>query len=413
MRTRFDYNPVNLRDPGTESVQAFNDLLARSHSSPWTLDVIAPDLDTAEQKADRLAQLGTVESAITLADYVPADQDEKLVLLEETSLFLPPLRAEGPPPDATAQRAALARLADELEPATGDAGSDPLGQSARRLREALQRFLSDEAAGSEARLALLASNVVGSLPEQLADLETALAAGPVGLDDLPRSLVEQMLAADGRARVQVYPREDLSDALALERFVDEVAALEPEATGAAAHLVGWGRVTVGALQQALASAVVIGSLFLLLLWRRGWDTFLAFLPLALAAAFTCAVMAVIDMPFNFANVIVLPMLLGMGIDSGIHLVHRHRVKPEEVDVLATSTARAVFFSALTTILSFASLAFVPHRGMAAIGKLLTLGVGLTLVCYVVVLPAVLEWDDRRRGRSRRTGPPPPAADEPR
>jgi hypothetical protein len=190
--------------------------------------------------------------------------------------------------------------------------------------------------------------------------------------------------------------------------VDEVAAVDPRVSGPAAHLIGWGRVTVGALQQALASAVVVGSLFLLVLWRRAWDTFLAFLPLALAAAFTCAVMVVIDMPFNFANVIVLPMLLGMGIDSGIHLVHRHRVKPEEVDVLATSTARAVFFSAVTTIVSFASLAFVPHRGMAAVGKLLTLGVSLTLVCYVVVLPAVLEWDDRRRrgaaGRAQAAAP---------
>jgi predicted RND superfamily exporter protein len=111
-------------------------------------------------------------------------------------------------------------------------------------------------------------------------------------------------------------------------------------------------------------------------------------------------MVLVDMPFNFANVIVLPMLLGMGIDSGIHLVHRHRTKPEEVDVLATSTARAVFFSAVTTSVSFASLAFAPHRGMAAVGKLLTLGVGMTLVCYVVVLPAVLEWDDRRRRRAR-------------
>ncbi len=412
LRTRFDYNPVNLRDPSTESVQAFNDLLARSQNSPWTLDVIAPDLDAAERMADRLAELETVERAITLADYVPADQDEKLVLLEETSLFLPPLRAEGPPPDAAAQRAALARLAVELEPAAGGGPqADALGGSARRLREALQRFLTDvPAGGADPRLALLASNVVGSLPEQFAELETALAAGPVTRDDLPRSLVEQMLAKDGRARVQVVPREDLSDAVALERFVDEVSAVEPEATGPAPHLVGWGRVTVGALQQALASAVVIGSLFLLALWRRGWDTFLAFLPLGLAAAFTCAVMAVIGMPFNFANVIVLPMLLGMGIDSGIHLVHRHRVKPDEVDVLATSTARAVFFSAVTTILSFASLAFVPHRGMAAIGKLLTLGVSLTLVCYVVVLPAVLEWDDRRRSRSRGREESPPARD---
>jgi predicted RND superfamily exporter protein len=92
------------------------------------------------------------------------------------------------------------------------------------------------------------------------------------------------------------------------------------------------------------------------------------------------------------------MLIGMGVDNGVHLVHRHRTNPEEVDVLATSTARAVFYAALTTMLSFGSLGFASHRGIAAIGQLLTVGVGLTLVCYVVVLPAVLEWDDRRRRR---------------
>ena len=408
LRTRFDYNPVNLRDPSTESVQAFNDLLARSQNSPWTLDVVAPDLDAARERARRLAELPSVERAITIEDYVPDDQDEKLAILEEIALFLPPIRAEGPPPGVAAQRAALARLAAELDAVADAEEVNALSTSARRLRDALRRFLSGDP-GGDGRFALLASNVVGSLPEQLADLEKALAAGPITRDDLPRSLVEQMLAADGRARIQVSPREDLSDAAALERFVDEVSPVEPQATGPGPHLVGWGRVTVGALQQALSSAVVIGSLFLLVLWRRAWDTFLAFLPLALAAAFTCAVMVLIDMPFNFANVIVLPMLLGMGIDSGIHLVHRHRTKPEEVDVLATSTARAVFFSAVTTMLSFASLAFVPHRGMAAVGKLLTLGVSLTLVCYVVVLPAVLEWDDRRRARSGQPdGPAPPA-----
>jgi predicted RND superfamily exporter protein len=105
---------------------------------------------------------------------------------------------------------------------------------------------------------------------------------------------------------------------------------------------------------------------------------------------------VLGEPFNFANVIVLPMLIGMSVDSGVHLVHRHRSEPEEEDVLATSTARAVLFSTLTTMLAFGSLAFAPHRGIAAIGRLLTIGVALVLLCYVVVLPAVLEWDDRRR-----------------
>jgi hypothetical protein len=150
--------------------------------------------------------------------------------------------------------------------------------------------------------------------------------------------------------------------------------------------------------QALLGGMVCMVVFLVLLWRSVWDSLLAFFPLALAALLTCATLVLLGQPFNFANVIVLPMLIGMGVDNGVHLVHRHRTNPEEVDVLATSTARAVFYAALTTMLSFGSLGFASHRGIAAIGQLLTVGVGLTLVCYVVVLPAVLEWDDRRRRR---------------
>ena len=122
---------------------------------------------------------------------------------------------------------------------------------------------------------------------------------------------------------------------------------------------------------------------------------LAFFPLALAAVLTCASLVLLGQPFNFANVIVLPMLIGMSVDSGVHLLHRHRSNEAE-DVLGTSTARAVFYAALTTMLSFGSLGLAPHRGIAAIGQLLTIGVALVLICYIVVLPAVLEWDDRRR-----------------
>ena len=154
--------------------------------------------------------------------------------------------------------------------------------------------------------------------------------------------------------------------------------------------------TSGAMQQAMAIGFVATLLFLFLLWRNLWDTLLAFFPLLLAGLVTCAVDGARSAGrFNFANVIVLPMLLGMGIDNGVHLVHRHRTHPDEADVLATSTARAVWFSAITTILSFGSLVFASHRGMASLGQMLTLGVAATLVCYVVVLPAVLEWDDRR------------------
>jgi uncharacterized protein len=198
----------------------------------------------------------------------------------------------------------------------------------------------------------------------------------------------------------VLPKEDISDGRALERFVAAVRGVAPDAAGLAVYVVEWCRVGWRAMLWALIGGVVVMALFLVVLWRSVWDMLLAFFPLALAATLTCASLAVLGQPFNFANVIVLPMLIGMSVDSGVHLLHRHRTHEEE-DVLATSTARAVFYAALTTMLSFGSLGLAPHRGIASIGQLLTIGVALVLVCYVVVLPAVLEWDDRRRGSAER------------
>jgi hypothetical protein len=319
---------------------------------------------------------------------VPADQDEKRDLIATASYFVPAKLTEGPPRRDDERRAALARLSEEAGRPRGEA----LGPPARRLRVAIEDLLARAGANT---FADLERQLVGSLPEQIRDLQKLMKPDIVQIDDLPSTLVRQMLAPDGRARVQALPKEDISDGRALERFVASVRKVVPDAAGLAVYVVEWCRVAWRAMLWALIGGVVCMALFLVFLWRSTWDMLLAFFPLALAAALTCASLVVLGQPFNFGNVVVLPMLIGMSVDSGVHLVHRHRTDEAE-DVLGTSTARAVFYAALTTMLSFGSLAFAPHRGIASIGMLLTIGVGLVLVCYVVVLPAVLEWDDRRR-----------------
>jgi len=397
-RMRFDHNPIHLRDPESPAVQAFRDLVARSEVTPWAIDVVAPDLASAEALAERIAALPPVERAITAADFVPDDQDEKRAVLADALMFLPP---EPPParrPSGAAQLEALERLEAAL--AAGDGHGDArLRASEERLAAALRRFREGPGRGApDGALARLQANVVGTLPEQLSDLAVSLAPERVTLESLPPDLREQVLATDGRARIQVFPKKDVFVGQNLDEFMDAVTAVAPNGTGSAVNLVSWGEVTSGAMKQALSVGLVCMFAFLFLLWRNLWDSVLAFFPLALASLLCIGVMQLLGMPFNFANVIVLPMLIGMGIDNGVHLVHRHRTNPAEVDVLGTSTARAVFFAALTTVLCFGSLGFASHRGMAAIGRMLTLGVAATLVCYVVVLPAVLAWDDERRRR---------------
>jgi hopanoid biosynthesis associated RND transporter like protein HpnN len=397
-RVRFDHNPIHLRDPESPAVKAFRDLVARSEVTPWAIDVVMPDLASAETLAERLAALPPVERAITAADFVPDRQDEKREVLANALMFLPPGLAAARRPSGAEQLEALARLEADLE---ADGAADPRQRASEtRLAAALRRFREGSGLGApDGALARLEANVVGTLPQQLADLALSLAPERVTLESLPPELRDQMLAADGRARIQVFPRKDVFVGKNLDEFMDAVTALAPNTSGSAVNLVSWGQVTSGAMEQALSVGLVCMFAFLFLLWRSLWDSVLAFFPLALASLLCVGVMEVAGMPFNFANVIVLPMLIGMGIDNGVHLVHRHRTNPAELDVLATSTARAVFFAALTTVLCFGSLGFASHRGMAAIGQMLTLGVAATLACYVVVLPAVLAWDDQRRGRS--------------
>lgn len=398
---RFDHNVVAMRDPSTESVRTFNDLLSESNTSPWTIDVLAPDLESAVATAERLRELDVVERAITLADYVPEDQDEKLEILADIAMFVP-----APPDDTTPesapiadQVAALRALQHSLRSSWLGSGDARRAESARRAADHLERFLTrlEMIDRKQEQLDSFEKSLTGALVDQMRRLWRALEPGPVSLADLPRDLVVRMLAPDGRARIQVLPSEDLGEMDACARFVDGVQVEAPQATGSAVSLLEWSRTVSRSFRQALASAVVAIALLLWVLWRRLGDMILVLVPLLLAAGLTVAAAVVLGIRFNFTNVVVLPLLLGIGVDSGIHLVHRHRsamgngsvAASPEVGLMGTSTARAVFFSALTTMGSFGSLALTTHPGLASLGRLLLIGVTFTLLCNLVLLPALI------------------------
>ena len=408
---RFDNNPLNVRDPSSESVRTLSELLERGSSSPWSLNALAPDLGSAGALAERLRELDEVERVVTISDFVPEDQDEKLDIIEDVALFLEPLPApEGGEARVSTgeQISALRKLARELDRLLAVAEtSAELRANAGALRAQLGSYMVSLARSDdpEASLEALEQSLLGSLPEQLRILTAALEAGRVTLENLPEALLAQMLAADGRVRVQIFPRDDLKHHAALVRFVEAVRAVEPEVSGSAAEIVSSGQTVVAALRQALLSALAAVTLLMLVLWRRVTDTALVLIPLALASSLTVAAAVLLDIPFNFADVIVLPLLLGIGVDSAIHLVHRARVSGEGVlNLLGTSTARAVAFSALTTIASFGSLGLATHRGLATLGQLLTLGVGFTLACNLLVLPALIALHPRRPGNRRERSP---------
>jgi len=404
-QVRFDPNPLRVRDPSTESVRTLDELLADGEAPSWTIEVLAADIDQARRLARELDDLDPVARTVTVADLVPDDQETKLGILGDVAIFLgpePSLRRHALP-TAAERRAALRRLAAVLERSVADAGDDPaLRAAAARLLEALQEWSAARGVGA-AELAALEADLLGALPERLRRLQKLLEAGPVALDDLPEALRGRMLTEDGRARVQVLPSADLTDDVELARFVDGVREVTPRATGTAVSYLESARSVVGAFQQALASALVLIAALLWWRWRRVGDTLRVLATLLLAALLTAAASVLLDLPFNFANVIVVPLLLGIGVDSGVHLVHRYRSDPERFAGLwRTATVRAIVVSALTTVASFGSLGLQSHRGMASMGQLLTVGVALMVVCNLVVLPALLVGARASRPTARRS-----------
>jgi hopanoid biosynthesis associated RND transporter like protein HpnN len=396
---RFDVNVVEMRDPDTESVQAFQDLLSDPLASPWYLNVLMPDLASAEALAERVVDVPEIGHAVTLASFVPEDQEEKVAILSDVAfLYEAPIAPAdaGAVPDVDEQVAALRALRDYLDQPWLDAGDTALAASMVGLREHLDRFLARLDAGDDPETALadLERVLLEPLPELLARLRRALEAEPFGIADLPAPVVRRMVTADGTARVQVYPESDMNTADELDEFVLAVVAATPNAAGVPLNLYEFGQVTSRSFTQALVSAVVIISLLLYLLWRRLTEVLLVMAPLFLGASLTAATAVLFDIRFNFTNVVVIPLLFGIGVDSAIHLVQRaNEGGPDAAALMSTPTARAVYYSAVTTMVSFGSLALAGHNGVESLGILLTTGLVYTVLSVLVVLPALLDWRD--------------------
>ena len=289
-RNRFDPNVIDMRDPGTESVEAFNDLLSKPGTAPWYINVVEPDLPRAQALAEQIRKLETVESAITLADFVPDEQGEKLEILGDIAMLLdvPAGSATSDPELSTEKQiGAIRELHDFFGAAwMQDWNSEDgalLEASIEKLRTHLADFLSriEREENAEEALADLEEVLFAGLPDQIARLRTAVNTGPIESDDLPTELSLRMLAPDGRARVQIFPSRDLSDLEAMKEFVAEVKAIAPGATSVVVNLIEFGDVTVSAFVQALLSAAVVIFALLFGIWRSLRDSALAMAPLLL------------------------------------------------------------------------------------------------------------------------------------
>ncbi|HEY4940477.1 MAG TPA: MMPL family transporter [Rhizomicrobium sp.] len=382
---KFDFNPLDLRSARTESVSTILDLMQDPQTSPNTIDVLAPNLKAAEALAQRLGKIPQVGQAITLNEFVPDDQARKLALISDTSLLLDatinPFTVKPAPSDAQSVQSLVA-TATALR-AAAQAGTGAAAADATRLAGVLETLARG---GADVR-ARAADALVPGLKTMLAQMSASLEASQVSIATMPPDMVRDWVAKDGTARIQVFPKDTSGANTALNSFSKAVLKIVPGATGAPISIRESGTTIVVAFEQAGALSFVVITALLLIVLRRWRDVMLAVIPLVLTGLLTIATAVAIGLELNFANVIALPLLFGIGVAFNIYFVMAWRAG--QTHLLQSSLTRAVIFSALTTASGFGSLWLSSHPGTASMGELLMISLGWTLGTTLFFLPALM------------------------
>ena len=382
---RFDFNPINLRSPKVESVATYIELEQDPDSSVNDIGALEPSLAAADEVAGKLRALPQVARVVTLSTFIPDHQEQKLPLIEETAKALHSTLypAALSPVLTDAQNvgmlnstvAALNRLA-------GD-GTGAGAQAARRLAADMTTLANaDQAARQRAEVAF-----VPPLRTALEDLRNLLKAQKVTRDSLPPELARQWVTANGQARLDIGPSGNANDNATTQAFAQAVERAEPNATEGPISILQARRTVITAFLQAGACALLSIAVLLWITLRRVGDVLLTLIPLLVAGLVTLEICVVIGLPLNFANIIALPLLLGVGVAFKIYYIMAWR--EGQTRLLQSVLTRAVTFSACTTATAFGSLYFSSHPGTSSMGKLLAISLLTTMAAAALFQPILM------------------------
>jgi hypothetical protein len=381
---RFDFNPINLRSPKVESIATYLDLRRDPMAGANAIDVLSPSLAQARETAARLSKLPQVGRVMTLDSFIPDDQDKKIELIKgaapkiETALHA----THRPAPTDEENIAALNRGADALTKAVGTQ-TGPGADAAKRLAAAMTQL----AKADQPQRARVEFAFEAPLATALDGLGLSLQAAKITVDNLPAGLKREWVTNDGRARVQADPKGDPNDNDVLRDFAQAVLAVAPTASGGPISILESGRTVIRAFFEAGTYALLSIAILLWIALRRFTDVLLTIIPLLVAGVVTLEVCVLIGLPLNFANIIALPLLLGVGVAFKIYYIMAWRAG--QTKLLQSSLTRAVLYSAMTTATAFGSLWLSSHPGTSSMGKLLALSLACTLAAAVLFQPLLM------------------------
>lgn len=386
-RLWYDHNLLNLQPEGLESVRLEHRLIEESDRSVWFALSLAnsrKELLDRKKQFESLESVDRVEQIVTL---IPADQHlrKPIITRIHSQLGHLPTRIPAIPierPEAIDPRLAHLQIA---------LGNTPRGQQiagrVQQIRAALQQTPEPEC---YRRLSQYQRRVADDLLTGLQSLREASNPEPPDFSDLPQSLVDRFVGPNGHYLMKVYSRVNIWDMDAMERFVHDIRSVDPKATGNPLQTYEASRQMKQSYEQAACYALLAIFLVLLIDFRDLRHTLLAMLPVGLGMLLLFGLLGWLGEPLNPANMIVLPLILGIGVDDGVHVVHDY-LRRKGAYRMSPSTASAVLITSLTTMVGFGSLMIASHQGLQSLGRVLTIGVTCCLFTSLVMLPAALAW----------------------
>ena len=380
---KFDFDPLSLRDASSEAIATMRLLASDPKVGPDAAQLLTTRDDAAALRP-KLAALPQVASVRSIDDFVPADQERKLRAISAVARTVDQAwrGRSRPAPNDGENVAALRQTVQDLRGAAGN-GSGQGAVAARRLAEDLTRL----ADGAQDQRKQTEAAFTTTLNTSIDDLRTSLQPQKITSDHLPVELLRDWTAPNQQVRVQITPKGNANDSESLRRFARAVLSVAPNATGPAIETYEWGRAIIMAFVESGAYALVAIALLLWIVLRRFSDVVLTLIPLLVAAVATLEICALTGFALNYANIIALPVLLGVGVAFKIYYVLAWR--KGETNFLQSPLTRAVFFSALMTATAFGSLWLSAHPGTSSMGKLLALSLMCTLASAALFQPALM------------------------
>jgi len=404
----FDYNLIKMQSPSLPSVVFEQKLLDSADKSLLYGAVIADSLTNAVELAEKIKKLPVV------ADIEPpfygdflADQTEKLKLVGEIKHEIATLHFSAPdtrPVDVFELSRTLYGLYGYLGNALEEVGnSDPdLTRQLVALRQAIENLRKTMLQGDTLALTEHADKLAQFQHALFADLLDTFQvlqhqddSAPLQVEDLPPALHDRFVGVTGKLLLQVYPKEDVWQRDKQEKFVSSLRNVDPNVTGTPVQLYEYETLLKNSYVQAAWYSLTAIAIMVFVHFRSLGAVILSLLPVGIGTLWLAGLMGRFGIPINLANIMTLPLVIGIGVTNGIHILNRF-AEERTPGILSRSTGKAVLVSGLTAIAGFGSLILARHRGIYSLGCLMAMGIATCMIAGLTFLPALLNLLSRWR-----------------